>query len=69
MQKKVRMRYDFKLKTSGEYHDLYLKSSTSLLLDVFENLKNMLRNLSVGSTKISFSSKISVASSFKKDKK
>ena len=31
----------FKLKHLGEYHDLYVKSDTLLLRDVFENFKNM----------------------------
>ena len=29
----------FKLKTLGEYHDLYVKSNTLLLVDVFENFR------------------------------
>ena len=32
---------DFKIKTSGEYHDLYLTKDTLLLDDVFENLRKM----------------------------
>ena len=31
----------FKLKTLGEYHDLYVQSDTLLLPDVFENFRNM----------------------------
>ena len=31
----------FKLKTLGEYHDLYVQSDTLLLAHVFENIRNM----------------------------
>ena len=30
----------FKLKNLGKYHNLYLQSNTSLLVDVFENVRN-----------------------------
>ena len=30
-----------KLKKSGEYHDLYVQSDTSLLANVFENFRNV----------------------------
>ena len=32
---------DFEAKDSGEYHDLYIKSDTFPLTDVFENFKKM----------------------------
>ena len=31
----------FKIKKLGEYHDLYVQSNTLLLVDVFENFRNM----------------------------
>ena len=32
---------NFKLKHLGEYHDLYVQNDTLLLVDVFENFRNM----------------------------
>ena len=32
---------DFKIKSSEEYHHLFLQSDTLLLTDVFENFRNM----------------------------
>ena len=39
MQKRVCK--NFKIKNSGEYHGLYLKSHTLLFSDVFENFRKM----------------------------
>ena len=32
---------DFEIKDLGEYHDLHVQRDTSLLVDVFENFRNM----------------------------
>ena len=42
---KKRVCKEFEIKTSGEYHDLYVQSDTLLLADVFENFRNMCINI------------------------
>ena len=64
---------DFEIKALGEYRDLYLCILLYLYLDsllltnVLGTLENVLRILLIRSCKISFSSRISSVSSFKKD--
>ena len=59
----------FELKDLGEYHDLYFKSDTLLLADVFENLgKICLEIYELDSAKF-LSTRISIESSFKKRQK
>ena len=53
---------DFEIKHLAEYHDLNVPSDTLLLADVLENSRNMCINRI---NKISFGSRISMASSFK----
>ena len=58
----------FETQKLSEYNDLYLKSETLLLFNVFlKTSKNVLRNLQIWSSKISFSHQISLESSFKND--
>ena len=57
----------FEIKKLAEYHDLYYKSDAILLADVSKLQKIVSKNLLLRSFKISFSSWISMASSFKKD--
>ena len=35
----------FKLENLGNYHDLYIKSDTLFLADVFENFRNMCKGI------------------------
>ena len=59
---------DFEIKHLGEHQHLYVQSNTLLFADVFDNFVNMcLEIYELVPTKISFSLKLSMASSFKKD--
>ena len=58
----------FEIKALGEFHDLYLKSDQLLLANVFENFRKMCLKNVITSCKIYFSSWISMASSFEKDR-
>ena len=66
--KRICQDFEIKKKKIGEYHDLYVQSDTLLLADVFENFRNVcLKMHKLDSCKNSFSSWISMSSSFKKD--
>ena len=58
----------FEIKPLGEYHDLYLKSDQLLLANVFENFRKMCLKNVITSSRIYFSSWVSMTSSFEKDR-
>ena len=58
---------DFEIKNLGEYYDFYVQSDTFLLTGVFENLKYCLEIYEAWTFRTSFSSWITMASSFKND--
>ena len=59
----------FKIKHLGEYHDLYLKSDTLLLADVFENFRKMcLRIYHLDPVKFFSAPGLAWQAAFKKDR-
>ena len=58
---------DFEIKNLGEYQDLYVESDTLLLADVLGTLEIRVLKYTNLILKISFSTRISMASSFKND--
>ena len=40
-----RVSKNFEIKHLGEYHDLYFQSGTLLLVEIFENYRNMSQNI------------------------
>ena len=66
MERYLRVCKDYEIKYSGKCHDLYLKSDTLLLADVFKNSRKMCLNIYQLDPVNVFSSWISMTSSFKK---
>ena len=59
---------DFEIEKLDECHDFYVQSDTLLLGDVFENFRMMcLEIYKLDAANFFFSSRISMASSFKRD--
>ena len=58
----------FELKNRGEYHDLYVQSDILLLAHVFENLRNICLEIYELDPTFFVSTRISMASLFKKDR-
>ena len=59
----------FEIDKLVEYHDLYLKSDSLLLEDVFEKFKKMCSEIyQIDPAPFFFQPQISLASSFKKDR-
>ena len=58
---------DFEIKNLREYHDLYVKSDTLLLHDVFENIRNMCLEIYKLDPAKFLSARNSLISSFKND--
>ena len=59
---------DFEINNSGKYHDLYLKSDTLLLANVFENFRKMfLKICHLAPLKFVSAPRLSWQAAFKKD--
>ena len=58
---------DLEIKNIGEYHDLYVRKDPLLLLMCWKASEKCVEKFIILSIKVSFSSWISMASSFKKD--